>query len=348
MNEAYSTIRNLRNDGRRIIGCFPLYPPLELLHSLGFTPVVLWGLRDSLHEVPLSDRHLQTYACSVGRCLTEFVLRHGGELFDGMVMYNACDTLRNLPEILERGLSEQGCELPLFRLHIPAAPPGQTDSTGYFRDRVHRFIRDLEKTFRVSFSAGSFRNSVELYRRQRECSGRLQGLVSQGRLKFGEFCDLMLAGSFIPVEDHLAMLEAAEEKGRAVPESGRESQRVIVSGILPPPPGIIDCIEASGMRVADNDIAMFRRSYGYTPSSAHEPAEYYMDLFGNHYPCTTILHAGDARIEELRKTAREGNIRGFIFIGEKFCEYEYFEVPFLRKILEEDHFGLEKPKERIL
>ncbi len=33
---------------------------------------------------------------------------------------------------------------------------------------------------------------------------------------------------------------------------------------------------------------------------------------------------------------REGNAAGFIFIGEKFCEYEYFEVPYLRKALEEE------------
>ena len=336
MNTAYSTIKNLKNDGHSILGCFPLYPPLELLHSMGFTPVVLWGLREFYHDVPLSDRHLQTYTCSVGRCITEFILTHGAELFDGIVMYNACDTLRNLPEILKAGLAERGCTLPLLRLHIPAAPSGRTESTAYFRDRVKRLIQELQETFGVPFSAESFMNSAGLYRRNRELSARLQGLVAQGRFTFDEFCTIMAEGSFIPVERHNAMLDAAVEQGAEAPVSRRNSAGVIVSGILPPPHAIIRCIEAAGLRVKDNDLAMFKRTYGYTPSSAKDPAEYYIDLFRNHEPCPTILHTGDARIEKLRKTVREGNIRGFIFVGEKFCEYEYFEIPYLRKILEQE------------
>ncbi|HON61958.1 MAG TPA: 2-hydroxyacyl-CoA dehydratase family protein, partial [Deltaproteobacteria bacterium] len=30
---------------------------------------------------------------------------------------------------------------------------------------------------------------------------------------------------------------------------------------------------------------------------------------------------------------RERDVKGFIFIGEKFCEYEYFEIPEMEKML---------------
>jgi hypothetical protein len=58
---------------RPVIGCFPLYPPLELFHSMGLAPVVLWGLRDAIPSLSLADRHLQSYVCSVARRLTEAV-----------------------------------------------------------------------------------------------------------------------------------------------------------------------------------------------------------------------------------------------------------------------------------
>lgn len=334
MNAVYSAIKDLRNNGHRVIGCFPLYPPVELMHSMGLTPITLWGLRDLYRNVPLSDRHLQAYTCSVGRCLTEFVLRHGSEILDGILMYNACDTLRNLPEILQNGLFEQGCFIPLLRLHIPTSPLRQLADAEYFRDRVRRLVSELEESFEKSFSIESFTQSVGLYRRQRELSSRLQGMVARGYISFCEFCRILIAGSFLPVESHLEMLVNAIERSDTAREKGREFPKIMVSGILPPSSGIIDCIEAAGMRVADNDIAMFKRTYGYTPQSVNDPADYYIDLYSNHHPCTTILHTGDARIEELRKTIRENDIRGFIFIGEKFCEYEYFEVPYLRKILE--------------
>ncbi|VFU17906.1 2-hydroxyglutaryl-CoA dehydratase, D-component (modular protein) [anaerobic digester metagenome] len=33
------------------------------------------------------------------------------------------------------------------------------------------------------------------------------------------------------------------------------------------------------------------------------------------------------------KTARENTVQGFIFVGEKFCEYEYFEIPIIAQML---------------
>lgn len=334
MSSTYSAIRSLKDNGHRIIGCFPLYPPVELLHSMGLTPVTLWGLRDFSPGVPLSDRHLQAYTCSVGRCLTEFVLRHGSEVLDGIFLYNACDTLRNLPEILQNGLAEQGSALPLFRLHIPASSLTRPADAHYLRERVRRLVRELEETFGTPFSMESFDRSVKLYRRQHELSSRLQDLVGLGSVSFSEFCRILNAGSFLPVEKHIEMLATAIEQSDTGRGEQMELPRVMVSGILPPSPGVAECIESSGLRVADNDIAMFKRTYGYTPPAASNPEEYYVDLYGNHHPCTTMLHTGDARIKHLRKSVRERTIRGFIFFGEKFCEYEYFEVPYLRKVLE--------------
>jgi len=282
IDSIYSAIKGLKNDGHRIIGCFPLYPPAELLHSMGLTPITLWGLRDLYRNVPLSDRHLQAYTCSIGRCLTEFVLRHGGEILDGIFMYNACDTLRNLPEILQNGLAEQRNALPLFRLHIPTSPLSRPADAEYFRGRVHRLVRELEESFGKSFSIESFTTSVGLYRLQRELASRLQELVAIGCISFNEFCRIMSAGNFLPVERHLEMLRNAREQNDTARDKDMDLPKIMVSGILPPSPGIIECIENAGLSVADNDIAIFKRTYSYTPLSVTNPEDYYADLYSNH------------------------------------------------------------------
>ena len=108
------------------LGCFPLYPPLELFHSMEITPVILWGLKNSVDRIDLSDRHLQNYACSIARHLTEYILRDDGLKLDGLFMYNACDTLRNLPEVLESGLFQSNREL----LHHPRLLPLASGQSG--------------------------------------------------------------------------------------------------------------------------------------------------------------------------------------------------------------------------
>jgi benzoyl-CoA reductase/2-hydroxyglutaryl-CoA dehydratase subunit BcrC/BadD/HgdB len=137
MQHTQQSLSKLKQQHRRLVACFPLYPPVELLHSFGLVPLILWDLKEQVGRLKESDRHLQPFTCSVTRRITEFVLSTEGSLFDGFLMYNACDTLRNMPEIIERGLEERGLSRPFLKFHIPMAPARQTDSTEYFADRIH-------------------------------------------------------------------------------------------------------------------------------------------------------------------------------------------------------------------
>lgn len=326
------SLEDLKSRGHILIGCFPLYPPLELFHSLGLTPVMLWGLRQDIMRLTRSDRHLQPYACGVARSLSEFVLSCGRELLNAVFMYNACDTLRNFPEILESSLDRDGASIPLFRLHIPAVPLSWPFASVYLKERIKDLIGELERFTGRSFSGQAFLHSTELYNRQRRLSRDLEHLAASGRLCFADCADILLSAGRVPVADHIAILERTirETENRA---PGHAAVRVMLSGILPPSAALLNAIEHAGLMVAANDFAALRRSYGYIPAAAADPGVYYEDLYRNHYPCTTILPSADRRLEAITRAVRENGVQGFIFVGEKFCEYEYFEFPAIERML---------------
>jgi benzoyl-CoA reductase/2-hydroxyglutaryl-CoA dehydratase subunit BcrC/BadD/HgdB len=333
MNELKHSLLTLKQQGRRIVGCFPLYAPLELLHSFGLTPVVLWGLRSEVQDLTRSDRHLQNYTCQVARCLMEFILENHRTVFDALFMYNACDTLRNLPEIIEAGLAEDGISLSIFKLHVPAVPHDRTGAQSYLKDRIHSLIAELEGFTHRSFSLQDFASSVDLYSRQRGLCRELDDLCVQGRITFAYCARLLELAHFMRVEEHITLLEREILKSHKVPLSVLLHKKVMVSGIQAPPVELIEVMEASGLRIVANDIATLARSYGYCPKPIADPCEYYCDFYFNHYPCTTMLPAGDRRIELIRERVVESRPQGFIFFGEKFCEYEYFEIPFFKDII---------------
>jgi len=408
VNSIINKINRIKDSGKKVIGCFPLYPPLELFHSMDIIPIVLWGLDDVLAGVSESDKHLQNYVCSVARRLTEFVLTDGGRLLDGLFMYNACDTLRNLPEILECGLGEMNINVPLFNIHIPAMYTGQTDSSGaspagdggsfpkrdiprlaesiqppagaggflqrdkYLQDEITGLVSKLEQEYGVAYSEKRFRESADLYREMRSLSLTLDALVSSGMIGFSDFSRIIHEGYVEPVEVQIESLKSWIKNCGGAPPAGAEGSflkrdiprlaeniqppaeaggflqrgnspagkkipadehRVVVSGILPPPPLVCDIIEKSGFTVAGNDIASLYRSYSNHPEITGDAGKFYIDFYQNHFPCTTLLSSSDRRAEAIMNLIRERNARGFIFIGEKFCEYEYFEIPFIDKML---------------
>ncbi|MBI4766933.1 MAG: 2-hydroxyacyl-CoA dehydratase [Deltaproteobacteria bacterium] len=325
----------LKKHGARIIGCFPLYPPLELIHSLGLTPVVLWDFPGPAKVLEKADRHLQRFACSVGRQLTEFILSRESEILDGLFMYNACDTLRNLPEIVASGLAEQKRSLPLVRTHIPMAPPEQTAWEDYFRKKIWALIRNLEETFGVTYSLERFQRSVELYQQMRSLATTLMTRTAGGIISYRLFSRTLQEANFRTVEEQITLLEKILREnptGRA--QLNEPDLPIVLSGILPPSPAVIRVMENVGLRVVGNDIASQERAYGYTPAQKiSDPCEYYLDFYQNHVPCPTLLYLADQRLERIKNLVQKTEAAGVVFLGEKFCEYEYFEIPFLEKIL---------------
>lgn len=316
-----------------VIGCFPLYPPVEIFSSMGFLPVVLWNLKAKARNLELSDRHVQNYACGIARELVQFVLSDQDSWLDGIFSYNACDTLRNLPEIIEENCKMSGRNIPMFRMHVPQVNRAHTDSSDYLKQEIVQLIEDVEWAFGVKFSPESFSRTTEDYATMRDLCLEAEKLVAKGVLSFSSFCDTVLSGCFLPVDEQISNLLTLMEHARTSVSPGRTG--ILISGIMPPPAPVIRAMEKAGMTVVGNDIASLRRSYGYSPAVTDDPVAYYMDYFSNRYPCTTLLYQSDTRLQAFMNLVETSGAKGVIFSGEKFCEYEYFEFPFLEQKLKE-------------
>ena len=336
METPSQALTRLKNGPRPVIGCLPLYPPLELLHSMGLTPIVLWGLADVVPHVSDADRHIQNFACSVARRLTQFVISEWEELLDGLFFYNAGDTLRNLPEILRQGVVSSGGMLhPQFHIHVPMTSPEQADVSGYLKKEFENLIKNLESFYGVQFSEDHFTDSVGLYDRMRELCRQLEQSVSLGRLAFADFCRVLTTANFLAVNEQIVLLESILAELPDRPADVDNSARVVISGILPPPAPICEMMDRAGLVVAGNDIAFMHRSYARTPDIWDDVLDYYVRFYRDHFPCTTLLYSADRRLEAVVRLVLENSARGFVFVGEKFCEYEYFEFPSLEKNLKD-------------
>jgi len=319
------------NQGKPVIGCFPLYPPVELFAAMGLAPVVLWNLKNSIENLEKSDRHIQQYACGIARELTQYVMGESGEILDAFFFYNACDTLRNLPEILISSNTQAGRKTSGFRMHLPQVDREQCNPEPFLKNEITALIKAIELFAGKPFSPDAFYQISKKYAEMRNLCLEAERLVAQGALTFENFCKVVLSGYTIPVENSIINLKNLIMKA----EKSQETVYInaVISGIMPPPLPVIRAMEAKDIRVVANDIASLRRSYSYSPSPTNNPEDYYADFYSHHFPCTTLLYTADARIETVMKLVEDSGAEAVFFCGEKFCEHEYFEFPYLRNQL---------------
>ena len=69
--------------GKRVVGCFPMYVPEELIHAAGLQPAVV--LVDSRMTLDFAGRHVQSFFCGQARALLELGLRKDLSFLAGMV-----------------------------------------------------------------------------------------------------------------------------------------------------------------------------------------------------------------------------------------------------------------------
>lgn len=311
--------------------CFPLYPPLELLHSFGFLPETLWTFHEQFNTTAESDKHVQDFACGIARQLTHFLLSTPEKEISGLLTYNACDTLRNLPEIIQYGVQAKNSSLPWFKMHIPMRPFDQEYVENYLKQEIDQLIEKIMFHYDISFSIKSFKQSVEVFRTYRNLMEKVEDLIAQGKALFSDYIQLLFKDFPVSLSEKIDALEDFYEihRNKEPLSLNPGKKRIAISGILSPPIEIIREMEQNNLRIVTNDLACLKRANAYTPSSENftTPADYYYLFYKHHFPCTTLLYTAEDRFNRLEKLFQEKSIHGLIFIGEKFCEYEYFEIP---------------------
>lgn len=326
----------------KYVACFPLYPPLELFHSMGLEPIVLWGVTSKIDSLTESDRHVQSYACSIARQLVQCVLSENALEFEGIFTYNACDTLRNIPEILVYALKENEKILPWYRVHIPMRSHESDYVQDYLQNEFKNLIRKLENQTGEKFSLESFRNSVNLHDELRALLIKIETLVAEGKASFAAYIKTLFSHHFEPLTEKLEILRAFEEEldslDKKIPNTG--TKNIMLSGIMPPSLEIIKEIENSGFRIVGNDLGPLTRSNLFLEEIGrfNSPEEYYSQFYKHHFPCTTLLYTAEKRFKVLGDLMAEKHAEGIIFVGEKFCEYEYFEFPAMETYFKEKGF----------
>src|SRR3990167_6816394 len=112
-----------KQPGRKAIGCFPIYCPVELIHAAGMVPLGVIGGGNEI-EIAHADSRFQSFVCSIVKSTLELGLTKRLEFLDGMLFHSICDPARNLASVFIRNFPGMFVEYtPSPQTLVP--PPGK-------------------------------------------------------------------------------------------------------------------------------------------------------------------------------------------------------------------------------
>ena len=335
-SDPYAYVAGLKErKNKKIIGCFPMHVPEEIVHAADLIPVVIWRGNE---PVTWGHAHVPPYDCGITRSFVDDAVRGKLGFMDGFVFHiRQCLQAGEFPFIMERHFK------PAYQkvLYLPAIYPG--DPTRDFAlKELESFKTSLEDFTGKMISDDSLKKSIEIYNKNRGLMERVYEIrrAKPEILKAKEVMQIVWSGMLMPKEDHNELLtELIKRMEEKSVKAQRERIKVILVGCLCQTLqfDILDLIEDLGMIVPDDDLYIGSRYFANPVNLNGNPLKALVDRYLTKSPlCPTKgvwdIHWGDEAIKKMR----DNDAKGIISVRVKYCPPHTCYYPdFRSKMVEE-------------
>jgi len=306
------------NPGSRVIGYFPVYMPVELIHAAHMLPVMVSGAmgRVNLDE---ADGALQSFVCSVGRSTLELKLDGNLDNLDGMVFPSTCEISRGLSGVWDR----RGPHKPFIYLHYPQNVDSAASMT-YLLAELNRLKKMLEEIGGREITAGDINEAIEVYNKRSLLFSKLDDFRVRHPDRFlaSEFYVLRLAGMAASCEEHILILEEALKELETTPSRFNPKFRVAMVGAFceRPPITMLETIEEQGIAVVYDDFLLGQRWFRDLLPITDDPMRALADFYLHHSVSNSLLYRpGSTPCAEIINRARERGAEGVFIVSAKSC-----------------------------
>ena len=210
----------------KLIGCYPVYTPFELIHAAGMLPVGVIGAGNRL-EIAHADSRFQSFVCSIVKSTLELGLTDRLNFLDGIVFHSICDPARNLGSVFKRNFPD----LMVEYIHFPQNMTS-SHTIDYLVSEYARLKVSYEELSRKKITDEALRQSIVLYNTQRRLVRELYAIRRETpqNLSTVECYVLTRIGTLLPPEQHIAILEQAIPQLRQRNEKPKDRIRVVLEG----------------------------------------------------------------------------------------------------------------------
>ena len=330
----FPSVRGWKEENRRpVVGYFPVYVPLELIHACGLLPVGLHGAGDQL-DLQHADARFGSFICSIVKTTLELGLTHHLDAFDALLFSSICDSARNLCWVMKRNFPDKYVDF----IHLPHNPASPS-SADFLMKEYERLQAELVALGGRAPSGDDLRSSIAVYNENRSLTRQLYSFRAEHphRLRTSDLYSVVRAGDFLPVEEHNTCLQQALSTARSSSGKERDCVRVVVEGSFceQPPLQLIKLMEQSGCYIVDDDFILGPRWFTEDVPVTGDPLRALAQSYLDRSVYSSVRHdPRRPRHKELIAKAKQRRAEAVILLIAKFCEPAYFDYVLYKRELE--------------
>ncbi len=321
--------------GTKLIGCYPVYTPVELIHASGMLPVGVIGGGNRL-EIAHADSRFQSFICSIVKSTLELGLIGKLDFLDGIVFHSICDPARNLGSVFKRNFPR----LMVEYIHFPQnmTSPHTVD---YLAAEYRRLKASYEQLAGRAVTDDELRRSIHAYNEQRQLLRELYAIRSETpqNLSTVESYVLTRIATLMPPEEHIPILKEALAAVRERDEKPKDRIKVVLEGSFceQPPVELIEGLEAAGCYILDDDFLTGWRWFREDVPLEGDPIRNLAEGYLHRSVYSGVKHdTREPKSKHLIDRVKETGAAAALILSAKFCEPALFDYALYKRALEKE------------
>lgn len=334
-------VRELKANGKKIIGYPCAYVPLEMLTALDLVPYRIYGsIKEPITE---ADRALPTSFCPFIRSCLDLALKGKDDFLDGLVTAHSCDPQHRTAHIWE------SCVNYSYTHFIDMPGTVRPDSMEYFKGQLGDFKKTLEAFTGKKLSPDKLKAAIKFHNRQRALVRELYQLTKPipPLVSGTEILQVIKAVMSLPVAEGNDLLTQviSEVKSRSDGPEKKPARLLIWSSTLDDT-DIMQIFESGANVVMDDSCGGFR-PFRAEVKLTDDPVDGLADYYLKEITCartfrqatlgeTTKNYARDlqSRFGYFKGIVKDWKINGAILLLVRYCDPFAFEMPALKDYLD--------------
>jgi benzoyl-CoA reductase subunit C len=334
-------VRELKAEGKRIIGYPCVYVPLEMLTALDIIPYQTCG--DMREPVTEADRALPHSFCPIMRNYLDRALKGKNDFLDGMVTAHSCD-----PQEKTARVWESYTHYPYFHF-IDMPITVRPEALEYLRGQLNDFRKTLEAFAGKELSKDKLEAAVKSHNRQRALVRELYELTkpSPPLISGTETVQVLKALTGLPIsEGNNLLTEAISEVKNRGDRPEKQPARLLIWSSTLDDTDIMQIFEAQANVVMNESCGGIRAYRGEVKLTA-DPLEGLANYYLNEITCARTFRQASpgetkkdyvrdlqSRFGYLRGVVRDWKISGVVMLLVRYCDPFAFEIPSLKDYLD--------------
>ena len=315
-------------EGKKVIGCFPVYCPEELVHAAGMIPMGLWGGQVT---PSVAGQYAPIFTCSIMRSCLEYGMLAKYEGLSAAMMPMLCDTFRGMSAAWRTGVKN----IPLISFIHP-----QNRADAASKEFLVAEYGEVKKKLAViagrEITDEALNESIALYN-EHHAVMREFAKVANDHLDVitpSVRHTVMKSSHFMEKAQHIAIVEKIIAGLTEQPVHQWKGRKVILTGITAEPSDFLGLFTENKIAVVGDDLAQESRQFRTDIPAGSNPMERLAQQWFDRKACSTIHEVSSTRGELIVDLAKENNADGVAVCLMKFCDVEEYDYPLIVKTAE--------------